>query len=156
MKKGIMTVVIVVVVAVLIFLGDYSKIRRYSKKNSDSTTSVSSVEKSESTDDSIVYEDYGKVKVLDTDCLAIYTTYTNNTGKNTIPADDVTVSAFQNGIELSPMVPTGEETNGYIQCDTTVQTGATAKVVWIFKVNDSSKVTVKFPNGTSKELSIDK
>ncbi|MCR5099992.1 MAG: DUF5067 domain-containing protein [Butyrivibrio sp.] len=75
--------------------------------------------------------------------VCIYTTYTNNSGETAMPADWKDVMAFQNGVELSPIVFTGEEYNGYIPCDTNVQDGTTANVVWMFQVNDESEVTVE-------------
>ena len=48
-----------------------------------------------------------KLTVLEQyDCVAVYTQYTNDSSETAVPADEVTVKAFQNGVELSPLVPT--------------------------------------------------
>ena len=60
-----------------------------------------------------------------------------------LPADWVNVKAFQNGVELGVLVPTGERTNGYVQCDTSVQSGTTADVVWFFQLDDDSEVSIE-------------
>lgn len=41
------------------------------------------------------------------------------------------------------LVPTGERTNGYVQCDTSVQSGAVADVVWFFQLDDDSEVSLE-------------
>lgn len=89
----------------------------------------------ESQEFATVHDDY---KVV-----CVYTTYTNNSGETAMPADWKSVKAFQNGVELSPIVFTGEEYKGYVPCDTSVQDGTTAKVVWMFQVEDDSEVTVE-------------
>lgn len=81
------------------------------------------------------------------DCVAVITKYTNNSGESALPADTVNVKAYQNGTELSPWVFTGQKTEGCIQCDTSVQTGTTADVIWIFERSDSSAVSVEFSDG---------
>lgn len=81
--------------------------------------------------------------IEDFNVVCVYTEYTNNSGESALPADWVSVKAYQNGIELSPLVFTGSKTNGYIQCDTSVQDGTTAKVVWIFQRDDDSEVSVE-------------
>lgn len=77
------------------------------------------------------------------DCIAVYTQYTNGSSETALPADWVDVKAFQNGVELSVIVPTGERINGYVQCDTSVQSGTTADVVWFFQLDDDSEVSVE-------------
>lgn len=77
------------------------------------------------------------------DCIAVYTQYTNGSSETALPADWVDVKAFQNGVELSVIVPTGERINGYVQCDTSVQSGTTADVVWFFQLDDDSKVSIE-------------
>lgn len=76
-------------------------------------------------------------------CVAVFTQYTNGSGETAIPADNVSVKAFQNGVELSPIVPTGDKTNGYSQCDASVQSGVTADIVWYFQLDDDSTVSVE-------------
>lgn len=84
-----------------------------------------------------------QITVAERDCVAVFTQYTNGSSETAIPADYLTVKAFQNGVEILCLVPTGEKTEGYIQCDTSVQSGVTADVVWLFELEDSSPVTVE-------------
>ncbi len=86
-------------------------------------------------------------------CVTVYTEYTNNSNESAMPADYVEVKAYQNGVALSPWVFTGQETNGYFQCDTSIQSGATANIIWIFELRDESTVTVELPDGSKQELS---
>lgn len=92
------------------------------------------------------------VVVADIDCVAVFTQYTNGSSETAIPADEVNVKAFQNGVELPPIVPTGSRTNGYIQCDANVQAGVTADVVWIFQLDDDSTVSVELSSGEKVEI----
>lgn len=86
------------------------------------------------------------------DCVAVYTQYTNDSSETAVPADEVTVKAFQNGVELPPLVPTGDRTNGYVQCDSNVQSGTTADVVWLFELDDDSIVSVELSGGNKVEI----
>lgn len=79
--------------------------------------------------------------------VCVYTEYTNRTGEEMLPADDISVSAYQNGRPLSPIVFTGQEKDAYSQCDTAIPDGATAKIVWLFRAADRSEVTVRFSDG---------
>lgn len=93
-----------------------------------------------------------RLEILDQyDCIAIYTEYSNESSETAIPADWVDVKAFQNGVEIPIIVPSGENINGYIQCDSSVQSGTTADVVWLFQLNDESTVSVEFSDGTEME-----
>lgn len=56
-------------------------------------------------------------------CVAVFTQYTNGSSESAIPADNLTVKTYQNGVELSPIVPSGERIEGFIQCDVSVQSG---------------------------------
>lgn len=102
----------------------------------------------------VSYVNWKTMSVADFDCVAVFTQYTNGSADTAIPADEVSVKAFQNGIELAPIVPTGEKTEGYIQCDTSVQAGVVADVVWIFELDDSSPVTVELPDGEKVEITL--
>lgn len=94
-----------------------------------------------------------KLTVLEQyDCVAVYTQYTNDSSETAVPADEVSVKAFQNGVELSPLVPTGDRTNGYVQCDSSVQSGTTADVVWLFELDDDSTVSVELSGGEKVEI----
>lgn len=95
----------------------------------------------------------GKAMVVaDIDCVAVFTQYTNGSSETAIPADEVSVKAFQNGVELPPIVPTGSKTEEYIQCDASVQSGVTADVVWIFQLADNSPVSVELSGGEKVEI----
>lgn len=100
----------------------------------------------------VSYVSWKQIEVADFDCVAVFTKYTNGSSDTAIPADEVSVKAFQNGVEIPPIVPTGERTDGYIQCDASVQAGVTADVVWIFELDDSSMVTVELSGGGKVEL----
>lgn len=94
-----------------------------------------------------------KLTVLEQyDCVAVYTQYTNDSSETAVPADEVSVKAFQNGVELSPLVPTGDRINGYVQCDSNVQSGTTADVVWLFELDDDSTVSVELSGGEKVEI----
>ena len=94
-----------------------------------------------------------KLTVLEQyDCVAVYTQYTNNSSETAVPADEVSVKAFQNGVELSPLVQTGDRINGYVQCDSNVQSGTTADVVWLFELDDDSTVSVELSGGEKVEI----
>lgn len=88
------------------------------------------------------------------DCIAVFTQYSNDSSESAIPADNLSVKAYQNGVELSPIVPTGDKTEGYIQCDASVQSGVTADVVWIFQLDDESTVSVEMPDGEKVNVDI--
>lgn len=97
----------------------------------------------------------GKAMVVaDIDCVAVFTQYTNGSSETAIPADEVSVKAFQNGVELPPIVPTGSRTEEYIQCDASVQSGVTADVVWIFQLDDNSPVSVELSGGEKVEITL--
>ncbi len=85
----------------------------------------------------------------DVPSIYIYTEYTNDSGETALPADWVSVKVFQHGIEQPVFVMTGDKVGEYVQCDTGIQTGTTAKVVWTFYREDESEVTVELSDGTS-------
>lgn len=101
----------------------------------------------------VVYEKAERMEVAEQfDCIAIYTQYTNGSSESAVPADWVFVKAYQNGVELPPIVPTGDRTNGYIQCDASVQSGVTADVVWFFELDDDSVVSLEIPGAETVEI----
>lgn len=79
--------------------------------------------------------------------IGLFFDYTNESGETAVPCDHINVRAFQNGIELQVSVFVGERTEGAIQCDTQVQTGTTARVVWLFTRDDDSPVSVETTDG---------
>lgn len=83
------------------------------------------------------------------DCIAVYTQYTNGSSESALAADWVDVKAYQNGVELGVIVPTGQKINGYIQCDTSVQSGVTADVVWYFVLDNESEVSIEMTGNDS-------
>ena len=42
--------------------------------------------------------------------------------------------------------------NGYVQCDSNVQSGTTADVVWLFELDDDSTVSVELSGGEKVEI----
>ncbi len=111
----------------------------------------------QSTVHTLVYEE---AKVMDLPfndetlrCICVFTKYTNGSTGTAIPADKVTVKTFQDGVELSPWVFTGQRTENYFQCDTSIQAGITADVIWIFELrSDTSKIDIEISNGESYSL----
>ena len=104
----------------------------------------------------ISYVGFDKVELFDQyECIAVYTQYTNGSEETAIPADWVSVKAFQNGVELSILVPTGERTNGYAQCDASIQAGTTADIVWLFLLDDESVVSLEIPGAETLEISLE-
>ena len=103
----------------------------------------------------ISYVGFDKVELFDQyECIAVYTQYTNGSEETAIPADWVSVKAFQNGVELSILVPTGERTNGYVQCDASIQAGTTADIVWLFQLDDESEVSVEITGNDTMSVSL--
>ncbi|MBR2045621.1 MAG: DUF5067 domain-containing protein [Agathobacter sp.] len=95
-----------------------------------------------------------KVIMNENEYLGIFCTYTNNSEETCLPCDEVDVRAFQNGIALNIVVFTGQKTEGAIQCDTAVQSGTTADVIWIFETQDDSTVSLEFSDGKKMEIEI--
>lgn len=105
----------------------------------------------------VSYLSYERVKLLEQyNCIAIYTEYENTSDENTIPADEVSVKAFQNGVELLPIVPTGDKVKGFSQCDVEIQAKTTAKIVWYFQLDDESKVSIEMTGTDKFELDFEK
>lgn len=92
---------------------------------------------------------------VDMELVAAYFEFTNNGGETVLPCEAIDVKAFQNGTEIPVMVFTGQEYEGYIQCDTGVQDGTTAKVVWFFQIKDKSVVSLECSDGQKIEISLD-
>ena len=96
-----------------------------------------------------------KVTISETEYVGVFFNFTNNTGETVMPVDEIDVKAFQNGTELNVIVYSGEEVEDAIQCDTSVQTGTTAKVVWTFETQDDSKVSVECSDGQKFDFEIE-
>lgn len=94
------------------------------------------------------------VTMNETEYVGIFFDYTNKSGETTLPCDAINVKAFQNGTELTVIVYTGQKTEGAIQCDTSVQPGTTANVVWLFEKQDDSKVSVECTDGQKFDFEI--
>lgn len=103
---------------------------------------------------SIAFVEGKEVVVNETEYVAVFCTYTNNSGETALPCEAFDVKAFQNGVELTIIVYTGQKTEEAIQCDTSVQTGTTADVVWLFEKQDDSKVSVEISNGEKYEFDL--
>lgn len=84
-------------------------------------------------DHTLVFKEGKLLTINDTEYIGIFFDYANNSDETTIPCEAIDVKAFQNGKELTVVVYTGQKTEGAIQCDTSVQSGTTAKVVWTFE-----------------------
>lgn len=87
------------------------------------------------------------VVINDQTYVGLFFDYTNESGETVLPCDAINVKAFQNGTELVVTVFTGQETEGAIQCDTSVQDGTTVRVVWLFVRVDESPVSVEMSDG---------
>ena len=97
----------------------------------------------------------GRTAVMnETESVAVFCNYTNSSGETCLPCDAINVKAFQNGVELTITVYTGQMTEDAIQCDTAVQTGNTEKVAWLFEKQDESTVSVEFTDGQKFEFEI--
>lgn len=103
---------------------------------------------------SLAFVEGKEVVVNETEYVAVFCTYTNNSGETALPCEAFDVKAFQNGIELTIIVYTGQRTEDAIQCDTSVQTGTTTEVVWLFEKQDDSKVSVEISNGEKYEFEL--
>lgn len=96
----------------------------------------------------------GKIVTIDeNEYVGAYFNFTNSSDETVMPADAIDIKAFQNGTELNVVVYTGREVEGAIQCDTSVQSGTTAKVVWTFEAQDDSTVSLECSDG--QELSFE-
>lgn len=104
---------------------------------------------------SLSYVEAGRRTLLeDYDCIAVFTQYTNNSGESAVPADFVSVKAYQNGVELNILVPTGQRLEGAVPCDSSVQSGASANVVWFFQLDDASDVAIEMSGSEPFSLSL--
>lgn len=95
-----------------------------------------------------------QMDLYDRNCVAVFTQYTNGSSESALPCDYLNVKAYQHGVEIPILVPTGDKTDGYIQCDTSVQSGITADVVWFFQLEDTSSVSVEFSDGQKFEVTL--
>ena len=79
--------------------------------------------------------------------VCVYTEYANHSGETALPADWVSVKAYQHGEEIPILVFTGTKIDEFIQCDTAVQDGTTAKVIWTFQPEDESEISIELSTG---------
>ena len=96
----------------------------------------------------------GDVMGVDFDMVGLFFQYTNGSSETIMPADAIGVKAYQSGTELTVMVFTGQKIEGYIQCDTNVQAGTTAGLVWLFQLEDHSTVFVECSDGQRFDVNI--
>jgi len=92
----------------------------------------------------------------DTEYAAAFFSYTNNSEETVMPCDAFDIKAFQNGIELTINVYTGQKIEECIQCDTSVQPGTTANVIWLYAISDYSTVTLEVSNGDTYNFELSK
>lgn len=90
-----------------------------------------------------------KVVTLDTsdgtmNMLLLFFECTNEGDRNITPMDGKDIDAFQNGVALSfHTLYDLDEMGDAIPCDTALQSGASATVVWFFELRDDSPVSVE-------------
>lgn len=96
---------------------------------------------------SMVFVEAKDVVIDEQTYIALFYDYTNGSNETAIPADWLDVKTFQNGAELTVIVFTGEEMEGAVQCDTSIQSGTTARIVWLFEKVDDSPVSVETSDG---------
>lgn len=78
------------------------------------------------------------------DMLLLFFDCTNESKNTVAPMDKADISAFQNGVELPFFTLYDlEEMGDAISCDTEMQSGANASVVWFFELKDDSTVSVE-------------
>ena len=78
------------------------------------------------------------------DMLLLFFECTNESDDTVTPMNSVKIKAFQNGIALDFCTLYDlEEMGEAIPCDTEMQGGASAAVVWFFELNDDSPVSVE-------------
>ena len=115
------------------------------------TGCVVAVEKSDNDKDlnkfDIKYIEGKNVVIDEQTYIALFYEYTNRADETAIPAEQVDVKAFQNGEELVITVFTGDKIEGAVQCDTSIQKGTTARIVWLFERVDDSPVSIEMSNG---------
>lgn len=89
---------------------------------------------------------------VDENLVGAFFTFTNNSGKTVMPCEAIDIKAYQHGVEIPVLVLTGDRTEGAIQCDTNVQSGVTANVVWLFQIEDDSTVTLECSDGQKIDI----
>lgn len=89
-----------------------------------------------------------KTMVIDEqEYVALFYDYTNGSSETAIPCEQIDVKTFQNGEELVITVYTGEKMDGAVQCDTSIQSGTTSRIIWLFEKVDDSPVSVEMSDG---------
>jgi hypothetical protein len=82
------------------------------------------------------------------DMLLMFFDCTNETGHTIAPMDGIDIDTFQNGVALGFFTLYDlEEMGDAVPCDTEMQNGASATVVWFFELKDDSPVSVELGNG---------
>ena len=103
---------------------------------------------SETTDFKVDFKE-SKVVTIDfssgtEDMLLLFFECTNERDHNVTPMDSADIDAFQNGIALEFFTLYDlDEMGDAIPCDTEMQSGASATVVWFFELRDDSTVSVE-------------
>lgn len=84
----------------------------------------------------------------DKECVALLFDYTNDSGENKCPTDGFVMGARQNGKVIDALfVGTNKTIAGTITPGTSVPTGNTARVAWLFVLRDDSPLTVIVSDG---------
>ena len=88
----------------------------------------------------------------DKECVALFFDYTNNSGESKCPGDGFVMGVRQNG-ELLGVLAVAEEVDGAIKPYTSVETGVTIRVAWLFVLRDKSTLSVVVSDG--QEFTVD-
>lgn len=88
-----------------------------------------------------------------TELFGVFCNYSNLSDETAIPCDEINVTAFQHGVEISVMVYP-QDVGEAVQCDTSIQPGTTALVVWTFQLEDESTVSVEFTDGQKFDIEV--
>lgn len=144
MKKVLSIIVIVAVMCS--FVGCASAPAPTPITTTEPTTTITATEfKADFVESKVVTTNYSDGT---SEMLLLFFDCTNKTGNTISPMNGIGMDAFQNGIALGFFTLYDlEEMGDAIPCDTKMQNGASAKVVWFFELKDDSPVSVELGNG---------
>ena len=87
--------------------------------------------------------------------LLLFFDCSNETEHTISPMNGVDIGAFQNGVALEFYTLYDlEEMGDAVSCDTDIQSGAKATVVWFFELRDDSPVSVEIGNGETFTIEV--
>ncbi len=81
----------------------------------------------------------------DKECVGLFFDYTNDSGASKCPGEGFVMALHQNGKLDTLWV--AEKVNGAITPSTSVETGVTIRVVWLFVLRDDSPLSVEVSDG---------